>query len=98
MIALRLAFVACSLANVSACTTKAEAPASDAPVNTSPEAGGAGHVNMIQLDTAKKAPAKAPSTTPAPRARKDTGTVLRDSASGPRMEIDASGKSRPIKK
>lgn len=97
---LRRFFVVASLAaSVSACTTKAETPPADTPVNTSPEAGGAAHVDMIRLDTATKAPAPATKPAqPAPRVRKDTGVVLRDSASGPRMEIDASGKARPIKK
>ena len=102
MILRRMLGLVSLVASVSACTTKAETPAADTPVNTSPEAGGAAHVDMIRLDTAKKpsaaAPSKAPSSKPASPARKDTSVVLRDSASGPRMEIDASGKTRPIKK
>lgn len=96
----RLLGLACISA--SACTTKAEPPAADSPVNSSPEAGGAAHVNMIRLDTAKsgktapvpKSPAR---QTPAP-IRRDTAIVLRDSASGPRMQIDSKGKATPIKK
>ncbi|HEU4879093.1 MAG TPA: hypothetical protein VFT21_06560 [Gemmatimonadaceae bacterium] len=57
---------------------------------------------MIRLDTAKsgktapvpKSPAR---QTPAP-IRRDTAIVLRDSASGPRMQIDSKGKATPIKK
>ena len=98
----RIAVTVTLVASATACTTKAEAPAAEKPVNSSPEAGGAAHVDMIRLDTAKKAepsaPSKASSTQPAPRTRKDTSVVLRDSASGPKMEIDASGKTRPIKK
>jgi hypothetical protein len=90
----RVIALASLAASMSACTTRAESPAVDTPVNTSPEAGGAAHVNMIRLDTGKTQPAPQPSQ----RVRKDTGVVLRDSASGPRMEIDATGKTRPIKK
>jgi hypothetical protein len=50
-----------------------------------PNAGAGEKINMFQLDTSSRtAPAAAP--------------VLRDSASGPRMQIDSAGKVTPIKK
>jgi hypothetical protein len=54
-----------------------------------PNAGAGEKINMIQLDTSSRTPPR-----PAPAA----APVLRDSASGPRMQIDSAGKVAPIKK
>jgi hypothetical protein len=89
----QLIALACVIAAASACSSKAETPF-DSAAAAAPNAGGAGHVNMIQLDTTSRPRASGPAR--APRARKDT--VLRDSASGPKLEIDSHGKVRPIKK
>jgi hypothetical protein len=87
----QLIALACVVAAASACSSKAETPF-DSAAAAAPNAGGAGHVNMIQLDTTST-----PSVpTKKPPVRRDT--VLRDSASGPKLEIDSHGKMAPIKK
>jgi len=84
-----LIVLACVVAAASACSSKGETPL-DSAAAVAPNSGGAGHVNMIRLDTISTPPASAP------RVRQDT--VLRDSASGPKLQIDSHGKVTPIKK
>jgi hypothetical protein len=49
---------------------------------------------MIQLDTTSTPPASGPTKKPAVR----QDPVLRDSTSGPKLQIDSHGKVTPIKK
>jgi hypothetical protein len=91
----QLIALACFIAAASACSSKAETPF-DSAAAAAPNAGGAGHVNMIQLDTTSRPRASGP--TKRPPVRRDSVPVLRDSASGPKLEIDSHGKVRPIKK
>ena len=60
-----------------------------------PNAGAGEKINMIQLDTASRAgtSASAPQSVQPPPA-----SPMRDSASGPKMEIDSTGKVSPIKR
>jgi hypothetical protein len=60
-----------------------------------PNAGSGEKINMIQLDTTSRAATGAP----APQsAQPSPASPMRDSASGPRMEIDSTGKVSPIKR
>lgn len=60
-----------------------------------PNAGAGEKINMIQLDTASRGASGAP----APQStQKAPGSPMRDSASGPRMEIDSTGRVSPIKR
>ena len=60
-----------------------------------PNAGAGEKINMIQLDTSSRAASGAPA---AQSTQKVPGSPMRDSASGPRMEIDSTGKVSPIKR
>ena len=88
----QMVVLACIVAAVGACSSKAETPA-DSVAASAPDIGGAAHVDMIRLDTTSTPPASPPV-----KSQRDTAPLLRDSASGPKLEIDPHGKVAPIKK